>query len=341
MKQPRSILLLCAAVMMAALIIDSPTALSGAAQGVQLCISTVIPSLFPFFVICNLITAGLSGKNHHFFAPFERALKIPVGTGDLVIMGLLGGYPIGAQCIAQRFQNKQLSKEQAQRMLAFCCNAGPAFLFGIGATLFTGKWICWLLWAIHLFSAFLVSLLIPKGENTSCVTAVSKPLSIAQALQSAVRSMGLICGWIVFFRTIIHFCNRWFLFLIPSNCQLLFTGLLELTNGCCDLVDISSLGLRMQLFSLFLGFGGLCVLLQTSSVLYGTGLSITSYFFGKLGQSSLSFLLCVLVQSCLSTDDAHWPTLSVWLFPAVMGLCSGIYWIKAKKGSSILAATGV
>lgn len=339
MKQPRSILLLCAAIMMAALIIDSPTALSGAAQGVQLCIHTVIPSLFPFFVVCNLIIGGLSRKKHKILAPLEQLLGIPNGAGDLVIMGLLGGYPIGAQCIAQRFRNKKISKEQAQRMLGFCCNAGPAFLFGIGSTLFPEKWVCWILWAIHLFSAFLVSLLIPKGATASCAGTVSKPLSVTQALQNAVRSMGLICGWIVFFRTIIHFCNRWVLFLMPGNCQLLFTGLLELTNGCCDLADISSLGLRMQLFSLFLGFGGFCVFLQTCSMLDGTGLSISSYFFGKLGQSSLSFFLCVLVQSVLPEDYAYQPT--VWLLPAVMGLCSGIYWIKMKKGSSILAATGV
>ena len=54
-----SIVLPCAA--MLALILDSKTALLGAQSGLDLCVRTVIPSLFPFFVISILLTAPFGG----------------------------------------------------------------------------------------------------------------------------------------------------------------------------------------------------------------------------------------------------------------------------------------
>ena len=37
------------------LILDGRTALTGAAEGIDLCIRTVIPALFPFFVLSPLL----------------------------------------------------------------------------------------------------------------------------------------------------------------------------------------------------------------------------------------------------------------------------------------------
>ena len=51
------------------LILDGKTAISGASEGLQLCIRSVIPSLFPFFVLSNLLTGTLLGQDISVFRP--------------------------------------------------------------------------------------------------------------------------------------------------------------------------------------------------------------------------------------------------------------------------------
>ena len=53
---------LLSAIGMMMLILDSKTALQGAANGIELCFRTLIPSLYPFFVLSILLTSALSAK---------------------------------------------------------------------------------------------------------------------------------------------------------------------------------------------------------------------------------------------------------------------------------------
>ena len=61
MKQNNQIYGIGAAVGMLLLILDSKTAVTGAWDGIELCLRTVIPSLFPFFIISAALTSSLAG----------------------------------------------------------------------------------------------------------------------------------------------------------------------------------------------------------------------------------------------------------------------------------------
>lgn len=152
---------IAAATGIALLILDSKTALAGAQSGVELCIRTVIPSLFPFFLFSILLTTSLIGRRIPILRPVCRLCRIPGGAESILIAGFLGGYPVGAQCVSQAYRAGQLSHRDARRMLGFCNNCGPAFLFGMAAALFREWWAPWSLWGIHIFSALCVGVLIP------------------------------------------------------------------------------------------------------------------------------------------------------------------------------------
>ena len=77
---------------MLVLILDAKTALSGAAAGVELCIRTVIPSLFPFFFLSVMLTATLVGRALPPLRWLGRLLRLPEGAECIYITGLLGGY---------------------------------------------------------------------------------------------------------------------------------------------------------------------------------------------------------------------------------------------------------
>ncbi len=278
------------------LILDTKTAIAGAQDAVNICLMTVIPSLFPFFVLSILLTDALTGWQSPLLKPLGRLCRIPAGSESILILGLLGGYPTGAQSVAQAHRAGQLSKTDAHRMLGFCNNAGPAFLFGMIAPAFPNSQCAWILWLIHIISCLLTGVILPGGShNTAIITGSEKGISVTQAVESAIRVMGKVCSWIFLFRIILAFLERWFLWLLPTPARATVAGLLELSNGCIMLNDVSLPGLRFLLCAAMLGFGGLCVTMQTQSVTDSLGM----YFPGKLLQTVISIILAVLTQPLL------------------------------------------
>lgn len=292
-KRIAPIILPCVAMLM--LILDSKTALQGAKEGLALCAGTVIPSLFPFFVISIFLADALSGYGIPILKPILRFCKMPECSENLLIVGLLGGYPVGAKCVYDSWKRGQITTADAKRCLGFCSNAGPAFIFGMCGMLFSKAWVVWVLWGIHILSALIVGNILPKNESSRMSVTQIQHITLSEAMAKAVTAILSVCGWVVLFRVMIAFGRRWFLWLLPANWRIAFEGVLELANGCSALVAVESEGLRFVLCSAFLGLGGLCVGLQTMSVAgeLGTGM----YFPGKVLQCVISICLATLFAS--------------------------------------------
>ena len=183
-----------------------------------------------------MISSGI-GTYISFFHPIGRLLRLPEGAEDLFFLGLLSGYPVGAAMVSQAAQSGRISKQDARRFLPYCSNAGPSFIFGIGAGLFPGIGYCAVLWLIQIISAAIVGILTP-GKSPKAGQKHQTPLTLQQALRNAITTMAIICGWVILFRILIVFFQRWFLWLLPNSGQCLLSGILELTNGCCQLATV-------------------------------------------------------------------------------------------------------
>ena len=87
---------LCAAI----LVLDGDVVAAGALSGVQLCLQTVIPSLFCFMVLTGfLINSGLYRLISLPLGPLTKGLFcLPPSMGSVVLLSLIGGYPMGANC---------------------------------------------------------------------------------------------------------------------------------------------------------------------------------------------------------------------------------------------------
>lgn len=273
------------------LILDSKTAFTGAYNGLTLCIQTLIPSLFPFFLFSSMLSGALSGREIPMLSVFGKWFHIPKGVEHLLLSAFLGGYPVGAQSVYSAYRSGSLSKADAQRLLAYCSNAGLAFLFGVVSQMFDTYKTIWFLWGIHILSAWMVSILFPWENQIDCTKTVSNsPAGLP--MYQALKSMGLVCGWVILFRVIIEFLNRWFLWLLPGNITVAVIGLLELSNGCCMLHLIENNDLRFLICSGILAFGGLCVTMQTLSII--EDLSPRNYLTGKVLQVFFSILLSLV-----------------------------------------------
>lgn len=296
------------------LILDSKTVILGATAGIDLCIRVLIPSMFPFLVVCPMISSRI-GTYMSIFRPIGRLLRLPEGAEDLFFLGLLSGYPVGAAMVSQAAQSGRISKQDARRYLSFCSNAGPSFIFGIGAGLFPGIDSCAVLWVIQIISAAIVGILTP-GKSPKAGRKHQTPLTLQQALRNAITTMAIICGWVILFRVLIAVLERWVLWCIPESAQILLRGILELANGIVSLSKIGNLGLRMIIFSALLSFGGICVWMQTASVV--RDVPMRYYLPGKLTQCAISCMIATALQFFLPPHQRYIP------HPALLAICAGI-----------------
>lgn len=275
-------------VLMVLLIFYSRQVISAAAEGVQLCIRTAIPSLFPFFVLSGILVPGISTIR---IPALQKLLKVPFGWESVFLLSAVGGYPIGAQCIAQGYKAKQLSKAQAQRMLGFCNNCGPSFLFGVVAPFFPNPGYAAVLMVISVLSAIFVGLLWKEGEVTCSDVPEITPVTLPKAVKQALTSMANVCTWIVLGKIAVLFLNRFIPQSLPVSIKITLTGLLELTNGCLALGKIDDLTIRFLVAAIMIPFGGVCVAMQISSICAEADLSVQNYIPQKLMQACISFLL--------------------------------------------------
>lgn len=269
------------------LILDGKTALSGASEGIELCLRTVIPALFPFMILSSVFLScatALPWKG----TVFSTVFRFPPGEGFLALPCFLGGYPVGAQSVCKAYQEGRLKRDEAQRLLAYSNNAGPSFVFGVVGQMFPKAWFPWALWGIHIAGALAAAHCVSNVDTAQHSDRQSEQ-SNGNLMVGAVRTMGVICGWVILFRVLIAFLNRWFLWFLPETPRIALIGLLELSNGCCELPKISDIRVRFILCSGMLAAGGLCVTAQTSSVT--KGLSLRYYFLGKVIQILVSLMI--------------------------------------------------
>ena len=329
LKNRNSTRIILLAICMMMLILDSRTSISGASEGMDVCLKALIPSLFPFIILSILLTDALLGKSIPFLHSVARLCRIPRGGESLLAIGFLAGYPVGAQNIVMAWERGVLSEKDAQRMVVFCNNAGPAFIFGFLGQAFQNPLCPWLLWIIHILSALAVGLLIPADNTESYAKLNTSNITVPEALTKSIHVMAQICGWVVLFRITLKFLQRWILCFLPAAGQVLITGFLELANGCLLLHDLPSDGLKFVLCSLMLGFGGICVYLQTRSV---SGiLSLHLYLPGKILHGCISFLISYGVQYAFVPEMRCVIAPGFVIVILILAVFTGIYLLNIEK----------
>lgn len=320
------------------LILDSRTAIAGAQEGIALCLQTVIPALFPLFLITQYLCGNLSGNNWKILRPLETLCKVPSGAGGLLVTGFLGGYPVGAGSVYQACKSGQLSRTQGQRMLGFINNAGPAFLFGMGSALFANPLIPWVVWLSHILCAIFTAMLLP-GESQIChISGSANKITLLQCLKNTLRVLAQVCGWVILFRIFLSFLFSFLGGSLSPYAKALISGFLELTNGCLLLQDIPEEWLRYLFFTVFINMGGLCVAMQTLSVVGELGIGM--YWRGKLMQSLIGTGISLLLLPVLFSLPRSFPYEIHFLIAA--GLCLAvIFYGKYLKSSWQFKKIGV
>ncbi len=266
-------------------------------KGVFLCLDTVIPSLFPFFVCSGLITGlGLIKPIEWLFAPFMKPLFGVSGKGAMpFVLGILSGYPVGAKCVTDLYSKGEISKKEAEKLLAFCNNSGPMFILGaVGVTMAQSVALGRYLYIIHILSALITGIILKlykSGESE----AVSLPLlekqgfikTIIDSFASATDSIISVCGFVILFSVAGEAIPK--IFASP-----VLHGLLEITGGAEKILNMpADFNVRISVLSGIIAFSGFSVMLQVSRIISKTNLSPRLFFMGKTLQGFIGYALSV------------------------------------------------
>ena len=306
--------LLCATL---ALMFWPQEAMEAAREGLRLCYNVILPSLFPFFVLSALVVdLGLAGYIGRALEGLMRPLfRVPGACASAFVLGFVGGYPVGARTALSLYQKGMCTKTEAERLLAFCNNSGPAFILGVvGAGVFASSRVGVLLYLAHAAASVCVGLLFrfyrgEEGRREGRAAPTFQAERFTTAFTGAIKNSFLstlnICAFVVFFTVIIKllflsgvlpglagvlgtlfsplgFSTRW--------AERLLTGLIELTSGVWTLTGAGTMSGRLSMAAFLLGWAGLSVHCQVLSFLGGSGLSVKTYIGGKLLHGGLSAL---------------------------------------------------
>lgn len=298
-------LLLCAA----GLLVWSRAVSAAASQAVSVCTQVLLPALFPFLVLSNLLVRSdtlrrLSGH----LEPVTRSLfGLPGNLAAPLLLGAVGGYPVGAKTVAALYRADGCRREDALRALGFCNNGGPAFFIGaLGAGLLNDPALGLRLYLTHLLAALLIGMFCPGSKTAVKSNSSTESLSdggpfLPSLLRAVTDGFGAflnLCAFVLLFSVWICLLRQLPGFsALPQGLQGLLCGLLELTSGtgllCSAALPADALCAAL---SFLCGWGGLSVQLQTISLLHEVGLPCRRSLCCKLLQgvlaAGLSVLLC-------------------------------------------------
>ena len=270
-----------------ALVLYSGRAADGARQGLSVCASALVPSLLPFFTLSHLLNAmslpdllsGLAGR------PMERLFRVSGAGVQAFLLGLSGGYPLGAAVTAELRREGIVSRREAERLLAFCNNSGPAFILGAAGGVFRSAEAGLLLFAAHALAAVCTGVVFRGGAAGEASGTVGKrpPLPFRQAfpaaVQKALSSTLSVCGYVVLFSALLA-CLP-FLSALPPLPRTLVTGFFELGSGFALFSGMPPTPATLAAAALLLGWGGLSVHAQTLAAVGDTDISCARHLLGR------------------------------------------------------------
>ena len=278
--------------------------------GLSLCARAVVPSLFPFMVLSELLVE--SGAGEWLVAPLERPLGkllgLPRAGCCAVVLGLLCGFPVGARCAILAHEKGSLPRDECERTLACSSIPSSAFLIStVGTTLWQDAKFGVFLYISAIFSALLGGFLLHVLQKSK-KDEENKPLSptptkihfeakmFPSAIRNATVSTLLICAYVVFFSTLTGTVELVLgRFAANEATHAILSSLLELSGGVSAAASLANRRLATILTGAAVGWSGLSIHCQMLSLCDGHDLSTRPYIIAKLVQTVLCPCLMTLL----------------------------------------------
>lgn len=267
-----------------------------AADGLHTFAQGVLPALFPYMALCQLLSPALARMRR-----VPRALPVTA-------LAFLGGSPGGARLIALLCAQGALSPRQTRMLAALTGTCSPMFLLGtvsawacshaLGVCLLLSHWMGAALCALCV-RAFDRSEM-PQSAAPGSSPPPETPPSLASAVQGSAQAMLTVGGCIALMTVAARLCACAFPAL-GSGAQAALHAALEMAGGAHAIL---SLGLPPRTAAVCVcaavSFGGVSVLLQNLSFLRTVGISVPYLALCRALHALFAAALCRLLYPLLS-----------------------------------------
>lgn len=324
---------------------NSQAAIEYMGRGLTLCAHTVIPSLFPFMVISELLVASGAGEalGRLLAKPMKWLFGLSGAGCAAVVLGSMCGFPVGASVAVSLLDKNVISKRECEHLLTFSNNPSSGFLItAVGVSLLGSRRLGLILYLVVLGSSLLVGFLMrfflrkppsdgKKREHPHYPSGLH-PGGISMftgAVSHAAVNMLTVCAYVVFFSALTGTLSQMIQSLggMSQGAYAALCGFFELSGGVSESaawVGKSADTLwPLVLTAAISGWSGLSVHCQIMTLCGGRGLSFKPYLLAK----ALQGLLCGggmwVILSLI--DPADLPPLSeavAYLIPSVSELVS-------------------
>ena len=288
------------------LIWQAPAARLGAANGFALWAEVLVPSLLPFFAGALWLgrTGAIDRLGRRLSPLLGRWLGLSGSGCGVFLLGLSGGYPLGAASAAEAFRSGRITRREGERLLCTADNTGPAFAVGaLGLGIFGDVRWGILLWLCHALSALAVGRLLREapGKGDFLPSAPADPgTALVGAIRSGAEALIAIGGNVVFFSALVSVIRSALPCSFPEVggwplLRAVLIGALELSSGIAAMKGAVPSPLSLAVGAFLLSLGGLCVHFQSAALSAGAGLNGKGRLGGKLLQGVLAAALAALI----------------------------------------------
>ncbi len=313
-KSGRFFLLIVVCVLLVLMVIHPQRYIDSAMEGIEIFTFSVLPALFPFFVLTRLFTA-LGGDR--FLSKYSKGIVkklygAPSIAGSISLLSMLSGYPIGAKMVSDNYKNGIIDLESTKRIITFTSTSGPLFILGtIGIKFLNDYKAGATILAVHLLSAVLNGVIFKMVDNhqsaDDALTITTSDDFYREAIDSSITAILQVCGSIVILNMVISALTDFNIISFISKSISAFgvnmpvadgvaVGLVEITKG---VKVISEAGIKIKdtivPISVIVSFGGCSVAMQSMVFLRSCGIKTSYYFVTKLSQAVISYILSSIV----------------------------------------------
>jgi len=323
--------------------------ITAAIDGCKLWYKSILPTTFPFIVICNLLTYydGISLYSKFLGPLICKPLGLSKTCSFPIVASILCGYPLGAKYCVDLYSMDYIKKDEYERLLNIASNVGPLFLIGsVGGTLLGNVSLGYILLIGNYLSIIFIGLITKKKRTTIKSSSLPCPKyeitnfgsSIKNAVQNGINTTLSIGGFIIIFSVVISLIkSNVYLYVIFEHLEILFNlpagtlyclflGSIEMTNGCSIISTLSlSLPLKLSIISFLCSFSGLAVIAQVSSFVSETKINYGKYIFFKIIQGIFSFIITyisfILLPTSIYTSNLvinTYTCMYVYLYPILI-----------------------
>lgn len=281
-----------------ALIYSEETA-DSVVNSINVCLGTIIPSMFIFMVLTTYIQS--SGLYRYIFRPVMWLMRKMIKADDSVIsvflLSLFGGYPIGLKLLKEMIaQNK--SYHEIERVCSvsatFCYCISPTFaLIMIGNGVFGSTTAGMIIYVSDILSCLITAAVVSRVYRLKTdIPSVTDPSggSITSAVNSASKALFVVCSVIIAFNTVLTISET-VLHNLGSDVSPVLTGIFEISNLLkLQHPDASFIPLAAAIASM----GGICVMMQCASIVNGA-FSVKRFIIARIPCAILSAAISALL----------------------------------------------